>query len=149
MQCQAASLFISCPSPCSLQCIVTTQFTPLHHPFTHSACSRVRYANAVAISISSVFRYRFAEAGDGETGACGGDMEGGQGRCRHTAINRILIRVLALSVCHVNMESRQAGSRAGREWGSWLATGNGDGTWPRPPNDQPACCSLKWNLIGF
>lgn len=70
--------------------------------------------------------------------------QGGAGK--HTAINRIQIRVLALSVCHINMAGRQ---REGVSGGRWLATGNCDGTWPRPPNDQPACCSLKWNLIGF
>lgn len=42
---------------------------------------------------------------------------------------------------------RRAGRRAGKQEGNLV--GNGDGTWPRPPNDQPASCSLKWNLIGF
>lgn len=57
----------------------------------------------------------------------------------------------ACFVCMPHQHGRQAGRQRG-VWGSggrWLATGNCDGTWPRPPNDQPACCSLKWNLIGF
>lgn len=42
----------------------------------------------------------------------------GQGNSKHTAINRIQIRVLALSVCHINMAGRQASGRGEyRKWG--------------------------------
>lgn len=50
-----------------------------------------------------------------ENGATEG-TEAGQGNSKHTAINRIQIRVLALSVCHINMADRQA---SGEEYGNW------------------------------
>lgn len=88
------------------------------HPAGAAVC--LRYANAAAISISSVFRYRFAEAGDGETGERSnrGNRSGAGEQQTHG--NKPNPDTSACFVCMPHQHGRQAG-----KWGGIWELGAG------------------------